>query len=184
MRVATGLERIAAGDSEALALVRGKRLGLLAHAASVDRTLRHARDILLDAGCTLAALFGPEHGFGGGAQDMVAVSDARDLRTGLPIFSLYAASADALQPDAAWLGGLDAVVVDLQDVGSRYYTYAWTAALMLRTAARAGVHTIVLDRPNPLGGEIVEGAPQRPGYRSFVGLFDVAVPSAGGARDG
>lgn len=170
-RVQTGLDRIAAGD--ALALVRG-RAGLVAHPASVDARLRHARWVLRDAGVELVALFGPEHGYGGEAQDMIGVGDARDPE-GLPIHSLYGATEEALTPRAEQLEGLDLLIVDLQDVGSRYYTYVWTAALAMKAAARAGVRTVVLDRPNPLGGVHVEGAPQRPGHRSFVGLYDVAV---------
>lgn len=175
MRVATGLDRIAAGDEDVLRLLRGRKLGLLAHPASVNADLRHARDVLINAGCTIHALFGPEHGYGGEAQDMIGVTAAHDLETGAPIHSLYGAWPENLSPRPEWLEGLDAVVIDLQDVGARYYTFVWTAALMLRAAARAGVHTIVLDRPNPLGGDVVEGAPQRGGYRSFVGLYDVAV---------
>jgi uncharacterized protein YbbC (DUF1343 family) len=91
------------------------------------------------------------------------------------VHSLYGSSEAALSPSAEQLSGLDAIVIDLQDVGARYYTFVWTAVLVLRAASRQGVETILLDRPNPLGGEIVEGAPQRPGYRSFVGLCDVAV---------
>lgn len=174
--VLTGLDRIAQGDESVLRLLRGRRLGLCAHPASVDRRLRHARFVLQDAGLSVHALFGPEHGYGGEAQDMISVGDAavsgvRDV----PVHSLYGASPDALSPSAEQLAGLDAIVVDLQDVGSRYYTFVWTAVLVLRAASRAGIPTIVLDRPNPLGAEIVEGGPQRPGYRSFVGLCDVAV---------
>lgn len=172
-KVATGLDRIAIDDGDARARVGG-RAGLLAHPASVDANLRHARWALADAGVELVALFGPEHGYGGEAQDMIGVEDARDPE-GLPIHSLYGATEEALSPRPEHLEGLDVLVVDLQDVGSRYYTYVWTAALALRAAARAGVRTVVLDRPNPLGGAIVEGAPQRPGHRSFVGLYDVAV---------
>ncbi|MEM9193688.1 MAG: DUF1343 domain-containing protein, partial [Myxococcota bacterium] len=80
-----------------------------------------------------------------------------------------------LSPKPTWLAGLDAVVIDLQDVGSRYYTYVWTAALMVKACAEAGIRAVVLDRPNPLGGAVVEGAPVRPGFRSFVGLYDVSV---------
>lgn len=172
-KVRTGLDRIAAGDPEALAAVRG-RAGLLAHPASVDSRLRHARFVLRDAGVELRALFGPEHGYGGEAQDMIGVSDARDPE-GLPIHSLYGSTVEALSPRPEQLEGLDVLIVDLQDVGSRYYTYVWTAALALKAAARAGVRTVILDRPNPLGGVKVEGAPQRPGHRSFVGLYDVSV---------
>jgi uncharacterized protein YbbC (DUF1343 family) len=174
-RCATGLDRLAAGDADVVSLVRGRRIGLVAHPASVDARLVHAKQRLVEAGADLRVLFGPEHGYGGEAQDMIGVGEARDPETGAAIRSLYGASEADLSPRRAWLEGLDAVVVDLQDVGSRYYTFVWTAALVLRACAAAGVETIVLDRPNPLGGEIVEGAPQRPGYRSFVGLYDVAV---------
>jgi uncharacterized protein YbbC (DUF1343 family) len=172
--VQTGLDRVAAGDGEALALLRGKKLGLLAHPASVDRSLRHAHAVLSAAGCDVRVLFGPEHGYGGEAQDMIAVGSER-TGSGLAVHSLYGGREEDLSPRREWLDGLDAVVVDLQDVGSRYYTFVWTALLMLRAASAAGVQTIVLDRPNPLGGARVLGGPQRAGYRSFVGLHDVAV---------
>lgn len=173
MTVLTGLDRLVAGEEGLLRRLRGKRLGLLAHPASVDRALRPAAQLLREAGIEIAALFGPEHGFDGGAQDMIAVADGK--AEGLPVHSLYGSSAADLSPKAEWLEGLEAVVVDLQDIGSRYYTYVWTAALMLRATARAAIPLIVFDRPNPLGGAIVEGRPQRPGYRSFVGLYDVPV---------
>lgn len=173
LRVATGLERIAQGDAEVMRLLQGKRLGLCAHPASVDSRLRHARFVLEERGLQVRALFGPEHGYGGEAQDMIAVHDAAP--SDLPVYSLYGDTEAALSPTPEQLAGLDAVVIDLQDVGARYYTFVWTAVLMLRAAAQSGVQVVVLDRPNPLGGEIVEGAPQRPGYRSFVGLCDVSV---------
>lgn len=169
MTVVTGLDRLAAGEVKV-----GGRVGLLAHPASVDRDLRHARTVLAEAGVDVVAIFGPEHGYGGEAQDMIEVGDLRDPE-GLPIHSLYGATEESLSPRPEQLEGLDAIVVDLQDVGSRYYTYIWTAALALRAAAAQGVRTVVLDRPNPLGGALVEGAPQRPGHRSFVGLYDVSV---------
>lgn len=172
-KVLTGLDRIALGDVDALRAVRG-RAGLVAHPASVDARLRHTRWVLKQAGVDLAILFGPEHGYGGEAQDMIGVDDARDPE-GLPIRSLYGATEEALSPRAEDLEGLDVLIVDLQDVGSRYYTYVWTAALALKAAARRGVRTVILDRPNPIGGAHVEGAPQRPGHRSFVGLYDVSV---------
>ncbi|MET0389109.1 MAG: DUF1343 domain-containing protein [Polyangiales bacterium] len=172
LRVATGLERIAQGDSAVLTKLRGRRLGLCAHPASVDSQLRHARHVLEGQGVQLQVLFGPEHGYGGEAQDMIAVeSDRQDL----PVYSLYGDDESALSPSAAQLAGLDAIVIDLQDVGARYYTFVWTAVLILRAAAKSGIETIVLDRPNPLGGVILEGGPQRTGYHSFVGLRDSAV---------
>ncbi len=173
MAVLTGLDRVSARESEALQLVQGRRIGLLAHPASVDGSLRHAEAVLETAGARIAALFGPEHGYAGEAQDMVAVAGER--RQQAPVYSLYGETFEDLSPKPEWLRGLDAVVIDLQDVGSRYYTFVWSAALMLRACAREGVQCIVLDRPNPLGGVVMEGAPQRPGYRSFVGLYDVPV---------
>jgi uncharacterized protein YbbC (DUF1343 family) len=171
-RVRTGLDRIGQGDSEVAALVRGRRIGLLAHPASVNAQLMHA-EVLLRQLSDLRVLFGPEHGYTGQAQDMasVASSEASAMR----VHSLYGERFEDLSPRQEWLSDLDAVVVDLQDVGSRYYTFVWSAALMLIACARAGVQTIVLDRPNPLGGEVMEGLEQRPGYRSFVGLYDVPV---------
>ena len=172
--VLTGLDRIANGDTGSVARVRGRNVGLLAHGASFDQRLQHAFQVLSATGANVRAIFGPEHGFSGSAQDMIGVGD-RICEGELPIYSLYGDAYEDLSPKKEWLEGLDAIVVDLQDVGSRYYTYVWTAALMLKAASAAGVETVLLDRPNPLGGERVEGAPQRSGYRSFVGLYDVAV---------
>ena len=172
MSVLDGLSRVACDDQGAAKLVSGRRVGLLAHPASVDTALRHAEEVLPGAGAKLAAIFGPEHGYSGQAQYMVGVESSAGA---VPVHSLYGDTFEQLSPTPAQLAGLDAVVVDLQDVGSRYYTFVWSMALMLRACASAGVSCIVLDRPNPLGGELMEGAPQRPGYRSFVGLYDVPV---------
>jgi uncharacterized protein YbbC (DUF1343 family) len=118
LRVATGLERIASGDDAALGELRGKRLGLLAHPASVDSRLVHARRVLEAQGLSLAALFGPEHGYGGEAQDMISVHHG-DAQEDLPVYSLYGATEAELSPRPEQLAGLDAVVIDLQDVGAR-----------------------------------------------------------------
>jgi len=174
-RVLTGLDRLAAGDPEVVRALTGRRVGLLCHAASVDRQLRPARTVLEAAGVTVSALFGPEHGLRAAAQDMIGVDSKAPAADELPVHSLYGGRFEDLSPTPASLEGLDALVVDLQDVGSRYYTYVWTAALCLAACARAGVELWLLDRPNPLGGDRVEGAPQRAGYRSFVGLYDVSV---------
>jgi len=171
--VRTGLDRIADGDSEALHLVAGRNVGLLAHAASIDRKLRSAYRVLRQAGVRVSALFGPEHGFAGAAQDMVGIG-IRD-EANIPVYSLYGNDVGDLSPNPEWLRGLDAIVIDLQDVGSRYYTYVWTAALTMKVAADLGIEVVLLDRPNPLGGVRVEGAPQREGYLSFVGLYPVSV---------
>jgi len=171
--VRTGLDRIAARDSKAARLVAGRSIGLLAHAASVDRALRPAATVLTEAGARITAYFGPEHGFAGAAQDMVGV--AKKANRDAPVYSLYGDDVADLSPKPDWLRDLDAIVIDLQDVGARYYTYVWTAALTMKVAASVGTDVIVLDRPNPLGGVRVEGAPQRDGYLSFVGLYPIAV---------
>lgn len=171
MSVKLGLERLL---DEERALITGRKIGLVAHPASVDRTLRHALPLLLASRAELVALFGPEHGIFGDAQDMAAVRGGNTLR-GLRVHSLYGERYEDLTPRAEWLRELDAIVVDLQDVGSRYYTFVWTAALVMLAAAREGVQTIVLDRPNPLGAEIVEGRPLQEAYRSFVGLYPIST---------
>ncbi|HEX4611774.1 MAG TPA: DUF1343 domain-containing protein [Urbifossiella sp.] len=144
--------------------LRGRRVGLVCHPASVGADLRHAADVLAAApGVRLAALFGPEHGFHGTAQDLIGVADT------VAVHSLYGATADSLRPTPAQLHGLDVLVIDLQDVGSRYYTFQATMLYCLEAAAPLGLPVVVLDRPNPLGGEGVEGPGIRPGFESFVG---------------
>jgi uncharacterized protein YbbC (DUF1343 family) len=156
-----------------LALVRGQRVALLAHQASVDRRYAHASTLLGDLrGVRLRALLAPEHGLWGAPQDHAHVSGTRDPASGLPVFSLY---GPRREPTAAMLRGIDSVVVDLQDVGARYYTFVWSMALAMRVCARLGVRVIVLDRPNPLGGARVEGNVADPTFASFVGLYPLAV---------
>jgi uncharacterized protein YbbC (DUF1343 family) len=153
-------------------LLRGRRVGLLSHQASVTRDLRHAVDVVRGLPrVRLAALFAPEHGITGAAQDQVGIGGERHRGAGLPIWSLYGGRLASLAPRPASLRGLDALVIDLQDVGARYYTYNWTMALAMQQCARADVPVVVLDRPNPLGGERLEGNVARPGYTSFVGLY-------------
>ena len=152
-----------------LASLRGRRFGVLAHQASVDARLDHAVTLLRDLrGARLTALFAPEHGLWGAAQDLVFIANERDPVTGLPVTSLY---GQRRAPTPAMLRGLDVLVIDLQDVGSRYYTFQWTIALAMRACAEAGVSVLVLDRPNPLGGERVEGNVPDPTFASFVGLY-------------
>ena len=147
-------------------------MGAIVNPTSVDARFRHLADLLQAApGVTLAALFGPEHGVRGEVQYMEAVGEARDVRTGVPVHSLYGSTADSLRPRPEWLAGLDVVVFDIQDVGARYYTYVYTMALAMEACAQAKVRFVVLDRPNPLGGERVEGNLVEPGFRSFVGLY-------------
>src|SRR5438128_5234973 len=149
-------------------LLRGRRFGLVAHQASVDSRHEHAATLLADLPrARLVRLFAPEHGLWGAAQDHAPIAGTRDPVTGLPVMSLY---GQRRAPTLSMLRGLDALVVDLQDVGSRYYTFVWTMALAMPVCARAGVSVIVLDRPNPLGGA-VEGNVPDPSFASFVGLY-------------
>ena len=149
----------------------------MCHAASVGSDLRHAAESLGEAGATLCCLFGPEHGAMGDAQDMEGVDSAVHPRFGVPVHSLYGTSMDSLRPRAEHLEGLDVVVVDLQDVGSRYYTYVWSMVMMLQACADSAPDcgVVVLDRPNPLGGLAVEGPGIASGFTSFVGYHPVAV---------
>jgi uncharacterized protein YbbC (DUF1343 family) len=168
----TGLDVLC---KERLGLLRGRRIGLLCHPASVASDLTHVVDRLIEVGARPARLFGPEHGVRGEAQDMIGLPDERDGRTGIPVVSLYGETFESLVPSAADLAELDVLVVDLQDIGSRYYTYVWTMALALGAAARAGVAVVVLDRPNPLGGLLLEGGTVKEDYESFVSLGAIPV---------
>ncbi len=156
--------------------LRGLRVGLVTHPAAVSAELRHSVDVLSNApGVHLAVLFGPEHGFAGQAQDLIGVGDSQDRARGLRIHSLYGDSIESLRPTDEQLAGLDALVIDLQDVGSRYYTFQATMLFCLETAARRGMLTVVLDRPNPIGGEQVEGPALHHGFESFVGVHPIAI---------
>ena len=137
--------------------------GRLEHAISLLRDVRGAR---------LTALFAPEHGLWGAPQDHATIATDRDPVTGMRVSSLY---GERREPTPSMLAGLDVMVIDLQDVGSRYYTFAWTMALTMRACARAGVAVMVLDRPNPLGGEILEGNIPDPAFASFVGLHPLPI---------
>lgn len=158
-------------------LLAASRVALLAHPASVNHDLVHAHRVLLALGIRPRTIFGPEHGYGGEAQDMIGVDHAVDPETRAPIVSLYGDSFDKLSPSPEALRDHDVLVIDLADVGSRYYTFVWTALLAVRAAVRQGMRCVVLDRPNPLGGALgsAEGRSQRPGYLSFVGLEPVPV---------
>jgi uncharacterized protein YbbC (DUF1343 family) len=174
-RVKTGLDVLVA---ERFVRLKDQRIGLLAHPASVDAQLHHAVDLMRAAKLRLEVLLGPEHGITGEAQDMEAVDDERtDRATGARLYSLYGSSLDSLKPTQEMLSGLDVLVVDLQDVGARYYTFAATMVYAMEVAAKCGVRVMVLDRPNPLGGRSrdVEGPAIGPTHRSFVGAFDMPI---------
>jgi uncharacterized protein YbbC (DUF1343 family) len=163
----TGLDRLLA-DLPALA---GRRYGLLTHLPAVSADLVPAHLALGRSATPPDRLFGPEHGLYALDQDMVGSADGVDPWTGLPVVSLYGDDASSLRPHPARLERLDLLVIDLQDVGARYYTYAATAVWAAEAALGAGLEVWVLDRPNPLGGVRVEGNLRRTGFESFIGAF-------------
>lgn len=172
----TGLDRLLK-NTDYLRFLQKKRVGLLAHAASVTSDVEHAIDALIRHGVTPVRLFGPEHGLRGEAQMMVAVQDAVDPLTGIPIQSLYGDDEASLAPRREAVGDLDVILIDVQDVGARYYTYVATALKLCALATELGVNVIVLDRPNPIG-RTREGGGIEQGFHSFVG--ELAVPNRHG----
>ncbi|MBX2810514.1 MAG: DUF1343 domain-containing protein [Myxococcales bacterium] len=175
MKVLTGLDLMV---SDGFASLKGQRVGLLAHPASVDGQLRHILPLMVEAGVDLQALFGPEHGLEGAAQDMETVTEQSSGEpSGVKVYSLYGSDEASLRPSPEMFSGLDVVVVDLQDIGARYYTYAASMGYVMQTAARTGTRVLVLDRPNPLGGrdEDVEGPGLYPQFVSFVGAFNMPI---------
>ena len=171
--VQTGLDQLVA---QGFAPLRGKRVGLVTHPAAVDSRLRGAVDLFAAAeGVKLVAIFGPEHGLQGQAQDLIGVAGNEAKAVPATVVSLYGSSAATLRPTAEQLKGIDVLVVDLQDVGSRYYTFQATMRYCLEVALPLGILVLVLDRPNPLGGIAVEGPALRAGYESFVGAHDLAI---------
>lgn len=168
MAVMTGLDHLVAED---FARLKGKRIALLGHPASVDRSLKHLLDLCIEAELDIVRLFGPEHGLRGDAQDMEHVDGHVDPRTGLDVVSLYGATRDTLLLKPDLLDDVDVLVCDLQDVGSRYYTFSYTIAFAMRACAQSGTTCLVLDRPNPIDAVHVEGNVVQPGWDSFVGEY-------------
>jgi uncharacterized protein YbbC (DUF1343 family) len=158
----------------ASARLRGARVGIVCNHASLDRGFLHIVDRLAAADdVTLAAIFGPQHGFRSDVQDnMIETPHRDDPSRRVPIYSLY---SETREPSAEMLRGLDVLVIDLQDIGARIYTYIYTMANCLRACARHGVPVIVCDRPNPINGVDVEGATLVRGFESFVGLFPIPM---------
>ena len=154
--------------------LRGKRVGIVCNHASVDRGFDHVVDRLAAAdGVTLGAIFGPQHGFRSDVQDnMIETPHRDDPGRRVPVYSLY---SETREPTADMLHGLDALVIDLQDIGARIYTYIYTMANCMRACARHGVPVIVCDRPNPINGVDVEGGALVPGNESFVGQFPIPM---------
>jgi len=150
------------------AQLKSLRVGLLVHPASVNQQFDHAAQLFSRSGnFKLSALFGPQHGIRGETQDnMVEWEGFIDKQTGLPVFSLYGSTR---KPDPAMLKNIDAVAIEVQDVGSRYYTFIWTMELCMQACMEMGISVVVLDRPNPIGGHITEGNVLDGAYASFVG---------------
>src|SRR5712664_2858378 len=173
-----GVERLL---TEKIDLLRGARVGLVCNQASVDHGLRHVADLLHQhPDIKLTTLFGPQHGIRGDVQDnMIETAHAADRKTGLPIYSLY---SETREPTEEMLRDVDTIVVDLQDVGCRIYTFVYTMANCMRAARALGNRVIVCDRPNPIGGEAVAGNVLDPAFASFVGLFP--IPTRHGMTSG
>ena len=166
--VRSGLEVMTASDFNLLA---GQRVGLLVHPASVDSGLHHGIDLFHSSKgkFDLVSLFGPQHGLYGETQDnMIEWEGFRDPRTGLRVYSLY---GENREPAEEMLKDLDTIVIDLQDIGSRYYTFIWTVFFTLKAAATYEKKVVVLDRPNPINGISMEGPILKPVFRSFVGFY-------------
>lgn len=167
-KVRPGIEVLESRGFEGL---KGKRVGLVTNPSGVDRNLRSTIDILHDANdVELVALFGPEHGVRGDAYAGDKVSDEVDPATGVKVFSIY---GKYREPSQEMLDGIDVMVYDIQDVGTRSYTFISSLGLIMRACAKKGIEVMVLDRPNPLGGLKVEGCCVEPGYYSFVSEFEI-----------
>jgi uncharacterized protein YbbC (DUF1343 family) len=169
MTVRLGSERLL--ESAALT---NKRVGVVANPASVDGNFRHiVRAVAARPGATLAAIFGPQHGYRADVQDnMIETDHAKDPTRGVPVYSLY---SETREPTADMLNGLDLLIIDLQDVGSRIYTFIYTMANCLRACSKHGVSVIVTDRPNPIGGVQIGGPMLVEGFESFVGQFPIPM---------
>jgi len=152
-------------------VLQGKRVGLVTNPTGVDRLLKSTADILFEAEeVTLVALFGPEHGVRGDVWAGAKVVDSKDSKTGVPVYSLYGATR---RPTKEMLKGVDVLVYDIQDIGCRSYTYISTMGLVMEACAEFGIECVVLDRPNPLGGEKVEGCLTEEGNISFVSQYKI-----------
>lgn len=167
----TGLDRLLRFHRK---WIQDKRVALLAHPASVDKHLRHALEVLQEeASARVVALFGPEHGIHGQAQDMESVVGS--TYRGIPVYSLYGHDEASLKPTRDSLKDVEVLICDLQDVGARYYTFIYTIAFCMEVAKETGTKVVVLDRPNPINGHQVEGNLVAPSFRSFVGWFPLAA---------
>ena len=158
--------------NERLDLLRGKRVGLVINHTARLSTGEFLLDALVGKKINVVALFGPEHGVRGEAQAGDTIKDGKDTKTGIPVFSLYGATR---KPTTEMLAEVDVLVYDVQDVGARFYTYISTMGLCMEAAAEARIPYVVLDRPNPLSGEKVDGPIMEDSLKSFVGMYPIPV---------
>lgn len=172
MSVRIGADRVL---QERRDLLAGRRVGLLVNPTSVTADYEHLLLALRRDGVNVTTLFGPEHGVWGTEQDMADVESGHDPLTGLPTHSLYGRTEASLRPTREMLADVDVLVYDVQDVGSRYYTFVYTMMLAMEACAEADVDVVVLDRPNPIGGTAVEGNVVSEGFASFVGMHPLAT---------
>lgn len=173
-----GIDRLSGGQLSGLRKrLRNGPVALLSHSPAIDRKGRQSWEILAELGAAPRMIFSPEHGLFGVAQAEEAVSGAPPTEAHPPVVSLYGTTLESLAPPSSQFEGIETLVIDLVDVGARYYTYVWTALLTARVALAAKVHVVVLDRPNPLSGNPAwcEGAPQSKDFTSFVGLVPVPI---------
>jgi uncharacterized protein YbbC (DUF1343 family) len=168
-KVRTGLEVLV---EQELSSVRGRRVGLVTNHSAVNRNLVHAIEVLRSSGVDLVALFGPEHGIRGDMPEGKPVPSSTDPVTGLPIYSLYGMNR---KPTREMMAGIEVVLFDIQDIGCRYYTYAYTMAYVMQACVEFSKMFIVLDRPNPINGQVVEGNILDIKFASFVGLYPIAI---------
>ena len=178
-RLSIGLDLL---RERAFDIAQGKRVALLGNPAAVDSNFVHLQDLAMQHELNLVKLFGPEHGLLGDAQDMDHVGASKDRKTGVEVVSLYGATYDTLHMNPEDLDGVDVLICDLQDIGSRYYTFAYTIAFAMRACAKTNTKCVVLDRPNPIGGVLVEGNRTGADYKSFVGEY--ALPNRTGMTMG
>ena len=169
MKLRLGSEQLLASGA-----LKNTRVGIVSNPASIDASFQHiVRAIADEPDVTLAAIFGPQHGYRADVQDnMIETAHANDPTRGVPVYSLY---SETREPTAEMLKGLDVLVVDLQDVGSRIYTFVYTMANCLRAGKKHGVPVIVTDRPNPIGGDTIGGPMLVQGFESFVGQFPIPL---------
>ncbi len=173
MNTTSGLDNLAATK---FSLLNNSTVGIMANQASVNSQCQHIVDLAIESkACLVKKIFAPEHGFRGVLQDMETVNHSTDQKTGLPIISLYGADVESLTPTQEQLEDIDILLFDLQDIGTRFYTFAQTLAYCMRAAAKAKVKVVVIDRPNPINGLNLEGPQLLESCRSFCGLAPTPI---------